>query len=439
MGTSAGRIAIRIAFAALALAMAVAYYEFLGPAPTPSERREATSWWRPVGVAHASESDWLAPLQKIGRDVEEARHEGRTEPRGLIPLGLFAVPAIALAALGVLLSRGLLWRIGVLALGLTLCAFSYYGWLDPETWQDYSWRWPATLAATAGFVSIFVLAPAVVGRFLERGSARLAALAALVWMVAVYFLSTEITGTNPHLEWNISPWPTLTLYGFELVGLVLGVVYLAAGAGLLARGDRPAPLRAAAAAALAALLAAALARIPFSAIGPLALAVLALPAAAVAALAGRGDGQRARAGLSFLVAGLLVVLAIKVGQWQGERFLAQSRDQIAPRVIAAIERYRKEHDAYPDELSQLLPAYLTEIPPPRVGWFDSEDATFLYTNLGDSFLLEFPGIVWMQCAYSPAFREDAPEAPERGGSPAAAGGDALEASWSCESKPPQLW
>jgi hypothetical protein len=436
------RIAVRVAYVAVFLAVGVSYYYFLGPAPTPSERREAVGWWRPTGLAHESESAWLAPLQQIGRDAQQARHEGRSEPRGLIPLALFSLPVIALVALGFALFRAPLWRVGALALGLALCAFSYYGWLDPETWQDYSWRWPATLLSTTSFVALFALAPALVARVARRRSALLQGLALAAWFTSIYFLSTEVTGTNPRLEWNISPWPTLTLYGFQLVGLTLGTVYLAAGIGLLARGAPASRPRTLAAALLASALAAALVWLPFSQIGPLTIAVLALPAAVIAAAVGRDPATRGRPGAAYAVAGLLILAAIKLGQWQGEHFLATSRDEVAPRVIAAIERYRKDHDSYPDELPQLLPAYLPAIPLPRVGWFDTEDAAFIYTNLGDSFLLEFPGIVWMQCAYSPAYKEETREEAKPTAAAAPSGGgehESLEASWSCESKPPQLW
>ena len=64
----------------------------------------------------------------------------------------------------------------------------------------------------------------------------------------------------------------------------------------------------------------------------------------------------------------------------------------------------------------------------------------MYTNLGDSYLLEFSGVVWVQCAYSPAYREETDEIGESG---AASQGseeqEALAAAWSCERKPPQLW
>jgi hypothetical protein len=441
-----GRL-LRIAYLVAFLGMAVGYYYALGAAPTPSERREEIAWWRPRGLVLETESAWLAPLQSIASDAEQARHEGRSAPRGMIPVALFALPAIAATALGFLLFRSPVSRAGILALGLALCAFSYYGWLDPETWRDYGWRWPAVLLSTSFYVSLFALAPSLV-RAAGARSRAFQVCAAIAWFVPIYLLSIEVTGTNPRLQWNLSPWPTLTLYGFLLVGLVLGVVHFATGAGLLALALRVGPGRGLVAAAVAAGTAAALSGVPFASRGWLQMGAVALPAALLAVTAGRTVVAESRArARAFVAAGLLVLLAIKLGQWQGERFLAQSRDEIAPRVIAALERFRADHGSYPESLVELRPTYLAAIPFPRVGWFDSNDETFIYTYLGDSFLLEFPGIVWVQCAYSPAYVEDTQERQDKTAAVSAAPPGAevpaeetgLGAAWSCTSKPPRLW
>ena len=433
-----GRAAYVVAF----LALAGGWYELLGAGPTPSEKPDSVAWWRPAGHALRLESEWLAPFQAIAADVEQARHEGREEPRGLIPLLLFALPPAALTLLGFFLFRGVVARVLLLALGLTLCAFSYYGWLDPETWQDFSWRWPAVLLSTSLFVALFALGPWLV-RAARRLPRAVQLAGAAVFVVSIYFLSIEVTGTNPTLEWNLSPWPTLTLYGFLLAGLVLAVVEVAAGAGLFARGAGGAG-RTALAAAAAAALAALLHRIPFSTTGAIQLAALALPAALLAAAAGRRPaGPRA---LDFVTAGLLLLGAVELGRWQGEYFLGRSRDVIAPRVIDALERFRAENGSYPAELAEVVPNYLPEIPLPRAGWFDSKDETFLYTYLGgENFLLEFPGVVWVQCAYSPPYDEAQEDEGDEGAQPREVAGEPpgepemLEASWSCESKPPKLW
>jgi hypothetical protein len=360
----------------------------------------------------------------------QARHEGRFEPRSLIPLGLFAVPIAAATALGFTLFRSAVIRAALLALGIALCAFSYYGWLDVETWQDYGWRWPAVVLTTSGFLAMFALAPALVAAA-RRRSWILQAAALVAFVVPIWLLSIEVTGTNPSLQWNLSPWPTVTLYGFLLFGLGLGVIHVAAGVGLLVRGRREDGPSLALGALVAAAVAVALHRIPFEQTTAVRLVALALPAALVVAVAGRRHAVQRHPGVDFVAAGILLLAAVKAGQTHAEWFLARAREQIAPRLIDAIERHHAKYDAYPGELTELVPEQLPAIQQPHIGWLDWDEEVFTYTDLGDSFLLEFSGPLWVQCAYSPAYQGD--EAEE--GTPA----ERLEAAWSCERKPPRLW
>jgi len=423
--------ALRAAYVAFFAVLALGYYEFLGAGATPSERATSIPWWKPAGWARSLESPLLEPLQQIGADTVQARHEGRFEVRSLIPFGLFAVPAALATAVGLVLFQAVLARAALLALGVTLCAFSYYGWLDVETWQDYGWRWPLVLLSTAAYLSVFALAPGIV-EAVRRRSAVVVAAAAAAFVVPIHVLSIEVTGTNPTLQWNLSPWPTLTLYGFLLCGLVIGVIQLSAGAGMALRGRATSGGRVAGAGAAAALVALALHGIPFEQIGPGRLAALAIPAALLAAFAGRARPQGPPF-VAFLVAGAIILGSIKLGQIHAESFLARGRDEIAPKVVTALEEYHARHDAYPEELDELVPEELPAIEQPRIGWLDADEEVFTYTNLGDSFLLEFSGPVWVQCAYSPPYEEDM-EDEEPGAEPVK-----LEAAWSCERKPPRLW
>ena len=415
------RVLGRIAFVVCFLALGIGYYEFLGAGATPSERAQQVPWWKPAGWARSLDWEALAPLQQIGADTVQARHEGRFEPRSLIPLGLFAAPVVVATALGAALFRAALARAALLAFGLALCAFAYYGWLDLETWQDFGWRWPAVLLSTSAYLAVFALAPAIVESLRAR-SLGVRVAAALAFVLPIHVLSIEVTGTNPLLQWNLSPWPTVTLYGFLLFGLLFGAIHLAAGVGLVARRRLPGGRGAALGALAAAAVAIGLRRIPFEATSAFRLAVLALPAALLAAGATRLPAR------SFLVAGGLMIASIKLGQWHAEWFLARARDETAPAVIAAIERYRAAHDAYPAALEDLVPDQLAELRQPRIGWLDRDEEVFTYTELGDSFLLEFSGPLWVQCAYSPPYEGEDADAEEK-----------LEASWSCERKPPRLW
>jgi hypothetical protein len=442
------RVANRTLYLVAFLGLAVIYYYFHGPGPTPSERALELPWWRPLGWAHQLDWALLAPLQGIATDFDVARHEGRWDFRGLIPLGLVSLPPVLLTVLGFFLFRSALVRVLLLAVGLTQCAFVYYGWLDPATWEDYAWRWPIALFVTAGYLSVFALGPALVRTARARRPA-VQVLGLLAFFVPVFLLTTEVTGTNPNLEWNLSPWPMITLYGFLLFGLVFGVVHLCAGLGLATRSALGGATGIVLGVLVATLLATLLRNLPFARTDLLRIAVLAVPAAVLTVAAGRRrkiTGQAA----SLVAAGLVILVSVKLSQWQAESFQAKARDEISPAVIAALERHRADRGVYPLELSDLVPDYLAEIPSPRVGWLGEGGEAFNYIDLGDSFLLEFSCAMWVQCHYSPPYREEPlePDVEElaSGGEgalpPVATGADEdeeLEAAWSCEPRPPRLW
>jgi hypothetical protein len=421
-----GRTVTRIVTVVLFLAVAVLYYYFHGPGPTPSERAMELPWWRPLGLAQSLDWSLLGPFQEISSDYDEARHQGEWEPRGLIPFALFGLPPLLLTVLGFRVFRSAVARVFLLGGLLTLLAFVYYGWLDLGTWEDYAWRWPIALGVTATCISAFALAPALV-EVLRPRSRWVHGLAFLALFVPVYFLTTEVTGTNPELEWNLSPWPVITLYGFLLFGLVFGVVHFATGIGLLAGGFVPGAAGIALAVGVAAALAVLLHGIPFAVTDVLRILVLALPAALLAGWeALRAPEPGARRAAAFVVAGLAIVGCVKVSQWQAEFFQAEAREEISPRVIAALDQHKLERGSYPLELEDLVPDYLAEVPNPRVGWLGEKGEAFMYVDLGDSYLLEFSNAMWVECHYSPAYHDEEE-------------GEELEASWSCEPRPPRLW
>ncbi len=428
----------RVFYASVLLGVALLYHYFLGPGPTPSERAMELAWWHPMGWAQQLQWEVLAPLQTITRDFEIARHKGYFEPRGLIPFGIFAGPVVLLAALGFRLFRSSVIRVLLSAVTLTLCAFSYYGWLDVQTWRDYSWRWPIALFVTSLYLSVFAFAPALVRAGATRPRA-LQALGLIAFTVPIYVLSTEVTGTNPSLEWNLSPWPVITLYGFLLFGLLFGVIHFAAGLGLVVRSRFSGRLGLALGVSSAVLVAAVLRAIPFEQTSAARLMLLASGAGGLVAFVGaRRDDFRAA--VPFLAAALIILVSVKAGQWQAEYFQAKARDEVAPQVIAALQKHREERGVYPPELSDLVPSFLPALPRPRVGWLHDPGEDFHYLEFGDSFLLEFSSVLWVECAYSPAYAE---EDENEGKLPdVAASGEEdrmLKAAWSCERKPPRLW
>jgi len=421
-----GRTVTRIVTVVLFLAGAVLYYYFHGPGPTPSERAMELPWWRPLGLAQSLDWSVLAPFQEISSDYDEARHMGEWEPRGLIPFAVFGLPPLLLTVLGFRVFRSAVARVLLLGGLLTLLAFVYYGWLDLGTWEDYAWRWPIALGVTSTYIGAFALAPALVEALRSRPR-WVQGLAFLAFFVPVYFLTTEVTGTNPELEWNLSPWPVITLYGFLLFGLVFGVIHLATGLGLLVGSFVRGAAGVALGAGVAAVLAVGLRGIPFAVTDLTRIAVLVVPAALLAAWWGghaTEPGTRRVAGL--VVAGLVLIGCIKVSQWQAEYFQREAREDISPQVIAALDQHKLDRDSYPLELEDLVPDYLAEIPNPRVGWFGEKGEAFMYIDLGDSYLLEFSNAMWVECHYSPAYVDEEED-------------EALEASWSCEPRPPRLW
>ena len=253
-----GRAAYVVAF----LALAGGWYELLGAGPTPSEKPDSVAWWRPAGHALRLESEWLAPFQAIAADVEQARHEGRQEPRGLIPLLLFALPPAALTLLGFLLFRGAVARVLILALGLTLCGHQL---LRLARSRDLA---GLQLALAGGAALDLALRGALRPRALAgaRGAPPASRRAARLRRgVRGLDLLPEHRGHRhePDARSGTSrPWPALTLYGFLLAGLVRRGVAGRGRGGLLARGAGGAGRTAAARRWRRAALAAALHRIP---------------------------------------------------------------------------------------------------------------------------------------------------------------------------------
>jgi hypothetical protein len=164
-------------------------------------------------------------------------------------------------------------------------------------------------------------------------------------------------------------------------------------------------------------------------------------------------GKAASRGREQLGAAALVFALILLSDQAASRDLAGARNRVAPIVLDALQAYREDHHGYPDRLENLVPDYLDEIPRPRVGVIQHEGERFLYTNLGDSFLLEFAGAKWVQCAYSPPYHEqdlglDDPNGEDpndlRQATPDVAAGAegpalTLEGSWSCDPSLPRLW
>ncbi|MFQ5699137.1 MAG: hypothetical protein ACE5IL_12730 [Myxococcota bacterium] len=451
----------RVLYLLILAAMLVGYYEGLGPGPGPSDLIEDLEWWRPAGFAHT----WalFAGLERL------AEGGGRG---ALVALGLFWLPAVAMLAWGLRLFRSAILRTWATTSFLLLLILSYYGYLAEGVWRFFEWRSVAVAATFAGVVASALFAPSLVRGALAR-SRVWTALALAGTFAGVFLLSTEITGTNSEMRFNLSPWPVVTLFGLLLIGSAIATFHVAAGLGtwLAARLGGPRGLTAGALAA--ALVAAALTPAVLHDPGAGALVAASLLSAGYAVarcrLGPKGGAEAARRGLQVAAAGAFVFLAIQVSNRAAIVFQTTARNRTATQVLVAVEAYRKAHGSYPDHLRDLVPEFFKEVPRPRIGLILDDDDRFLYRNLGDSYLLEFNSVEWVQCGYSPPYdvaeysdedSEDEAGAPEYDLPEGFGGGDdegseqakpmdpdlkavladfGLEGAWNCENAPPKLW
>ena len=438
---------LRALYALLLLGTAAGYYYYFGPGPTADELGlGALPWWHPSGGALR----WIPtlPLALMAR---------QGLPQALLPIVLFSLPVLGLAALGARLLRGSVSRAAVLALCLALELMVVYGYLMEGIWRFLSWRFAAVALALSALAAASICAPSLLRDGLRLPRAALAA-ALLALFAAIFGLLTESTGTDPSLLWNVSPWPALGVFGLLLVGSAVATLHLAAGLGAWLQG------RAGRAAGLIAALA-------LGALGG-ALRVDALPLVWAAGGLGLGSAlyliglaqwrpaeALARDGLVRAAAGAFLLVAIGVGDEAAAAFQREARDVTSQTLLVALERYREAHQVYPDELDDLVPDQLEALPRPRIGLLRNAGDRFTYAGFGDSYLLEFASVQWVQCAYSPPYVYDehdleveaeSPEVAARsaevaaGGKLAAAGdaeqsGVGLAGSWSCASEPPALW
>jgi hypothetical protein len=137
-------------------------------------------------------------------------------PQVLLPLALFCAPPLALflAALA-LFRKSAAARAYVFFLALTMWIFVWYGYRAEQVWRFFEWRFGAVAISFAAITSLILFAPSLL-RGLLRRSAALALLSVTAAAASIFVLSTEVTGTNSDMPFNISPWPIVTLVGFLL-------------------------------------------------------------------------------------------------------------------------------------------------------------------------------------------------------------------------------
>jgi hypothetical protein len=432
---------------------------------TPEERPAALAWagWiltalllayaallhRGIGPIPANlESNWYNPNKFLLDGLLASGAGAAIESLGSA-LALLALPALATAAAVFFTTRSAVARMLSTSSAIAVAMFVYYGVQAPGVWSFFHWRWSACVVLLALCLGAALTAPLLAESWTRRSWLVRAILYLPLFAAAVAF-ERNVTGTDDTLLFAISPWPVVQVFGLEVFASIIAVLLIGVAIGLwtVSRGLSRAPgdliaLSVVAALAVAAIptlalwLGANLGLLPFRA-APGLLIFTAAIALVTFAIAGKLSATRR----SFTVAGrarmwalggLLLGLPLFVGQTLTRLDYTTTRDGRAQQVIDALQRHYEKASLYPEELTELVEAgELEEIPRPRIGFAFLSEQDFIYQSFGTGYLLEFSAPRWIQCAYNPPYAEDYEEEEEE------ELGD-LGGSWSCPSKPPELW
>lgn len=367
------------------------------------------------------------------------------DPTGLafVALGL---PALLLAV-GVMLSTASSLAAAVaIACVVATQLFVFYGVVAPFPWQFFGWRGSAVLGLVALTMGFAIAAPLLARSWLRLGwPLRIAVYLPFAAFMIVFLRNA--TGTDPDLPFAISPWPAVPVFGMEVGALFVAICLIGtaiATAGIARGAGRPAAAAVAVAAGLAApllllLAGGALHLFPFS-VGPGLLGAVGLACAIAIALvttvrAGRAGTLRTRARRIGVGAALLGIPLVAGQAWAWLDYYV-AREMRAREIIDALSAYRERESLYPDTLDALVrEGDLEEIPEPGIGFDPLYDGSFEYQSFGSSYLIEFPAPRWVQCAYTPAAVYEEYEEEEYEDVPE----EELGESWSCPSRPPELW
>lgn len=421
--SSAGATWTRHAGPVLSIA-ALGYVIFLHHGLGPNLSLGGQRWWMPSGFLAEFAPSTLA-----------------------VAFGLFGLIALALAWALFRTSRSavLRWLIisQVLAVGLLVS----FGIGSSRAWTFFHWRWSLSLGLLALAGGAALTAPLLAAAWSKLpGWARVASYGP-VFLGLVAF-ERNVTGTNPTLPFAISPWPVVQIFGLEVVCSWLAATWLGAGVGLTVFGRGPRS-SGRSALAVAAALAVPLcwlgfgrqfALLPFrtgaATIAAAALVVLLLFGALAWAFRESGEASSSRV-RAIMLGGLLATAPLLLGQMLTVLDYQTTREEAAPAVTDALQRFLDREGTFPDELGELVAAGdLEEIPRPRVGFLSGSGQTFDYQSFGTGYILEFSAPRWIQCAYNPPWADDLSDE-ER--AELEADDVELGGAWSCPSKPPELW
>jgi hypothetical protein len=431
---------------AASIAYAFAIHHGFGPRPEVPD--SALRWWSPRGFAM--------------QDLLGSRWEWLIEQRGK-GMATLILPSLLLLAAVFATTRSALARVTALVASFATLLFLYYALGTGGTqvaWTFFHWRASGTMLAVAAVIGCTIGSPWLAASWLRLGwPARLAWILPVVALVLV--IERNVTGTNDALPFAISPWPAVQVFGFEAIGTTIAA--LLAGVAMALFGIRAwranksrlsGVLLIFAGIATPALAWRAFSYfelLPFRVTQDrmLGVAIFCTALIVIAAIGVRFDPKRLRTrAIHAAVAAGLVGLPLFIGTGWARADYSRTRDHNARRIIDALDAYYAREATYPDTLQQLVDAGLIDsIPRPEIGFpIGGGDVEFIYQAFGTSYLLEFSAPRWVQCAYNPPYDET--EGDDDEAVPAVAEGDGDAAadpeelgggSWSCPSKPPELW
>jgi hypothetical protein len=413
------------------------------------------------------------PAEGIAQHWYEPRTFLRDIP-GIASLFESIAVALASATLPALVLCGLVFRAGrsawaravAISCVVATSLFVFYGVQAPLVWEFFHWRGSAVLWLLAFTIGLALSAPLLARSWLRLGWPLRAALY-LPFVFIVLAFMRNATGTDQSLRFAISPWPVVSVFGIETATLFIAACMLGIAIGVWAiaqrKKDEPTSTRRAFAGLILGILAPAtllklgsyLDMLAFGVGAGTVVFVSALTAIAIVAagnlgVRGNSEARFARA-RGLLVGALLVGIPLLSGSAIARYDYHKTRERDARAIIDALAAYVEDEFIYPDDLEALVASkHLESVPTPSIGFDFLYDGEFRYQSFGTSFLLEFPAPRWVECAYTPPYDDEDYEDDyengddDAGGAGAAETGErtedeSLDESWSCPSKPPELW
>jgi hypothetical protein len=336
-------------------------------------------------------------------------------------LAWFGLPALFLAIATFITNRSAVARSMAISCVLATVCFIYYGTEADQIWTFFHWRASAVLTLMTMAIGFSIGAPFLAHSWLRLGwPARIATY--LPFLLLILAFMRNATGTDQSLQFALSPWPAISMFGIGLGSMFTLVLMLGTAIGIagIARARRSSGSAAFGAGVTGVALGLAvpacllwlgdsLSVFAFS-VGATTLSAMTIACAVAIGLgtlrAGGADGLHRRA-VGLAVGAAMVAVPVVSGQALARYDYYVTREILAREVTDALAAYLEKEEIYPDELDELVTdGYLTEIPEPAIGFSFLYDGEFRYRSFGTSFILEFPAPGWVECAYTPPYLDE---------------------------------